>query len=121
MGGERFDCPSLSFDLCEHVRQGLERQHVLGQLGQQRQVAGLQAAAAQDAESAVLRPLRRAPGQGRRGQGVLRRTGRPVRVLLRRHVTVPVVRGAVRSRVRSEGGVRRRPSVRELVRHDVMT
>lgn len=52
VGRERFDGLSLSFDLFEDMRQGLHGEDVLGQLSQQRQVAGLQTAAAQDAESA---------------------------------------------------------------------
>lgn len=123
-GRKRFDGPPLSFDLFEDIRQGLDSEDVFGQLGQQSQVAGLQATAAQDVESAVLRPLS-SPGGGRgrvgRGEGLLRRPGegllrRPVKGAVRRGATA--VRRAVRSGIRSEVGVRRRPSVRVVVRHD---
>lgn len=79
---ERFDGSPLPFDLFEDMRQGLNREDVFGQLGQQSQVARLQTTAAQDVEGAVLRPRsssgeRRGGGRVRRGEGLLRR---PVKV-----------------------------------------
>lgn len=83
IGRERFDGPPLSFDLCEEMRQGLDGEDVFRQLGQQSQVTGLQTTAAQDAESAVLRPLSSSGGGGGgwvgRGEGLLRC---PVKVLV---------------------------------------
>lgn len=80
----RFDGPPLSLDLLEDLGQGLNGEDVFRKLGQQRQVGGLQAAAVQDAESAILSQLSPSGGKGcgrvGHGQGLQRR---PVKVASR--------------------------------------
>lgn len=53
-GRERFDSPFFAFDLSEDVRQRLDSENIFRQLGQQRQIAGLQTAAAQDVQNTFL-------------------------------------------------------------------